>query len=56
MEILILIIAFFIPPLAVFMTCGICKHFWINLLLTILGYFPGVIHAFWFIGKRYAHA
>jgi hypothetical protein len=27
------------------------KQFWINLLLTILGYIPGVVHAVWVIAK-----
>jgi len=27
-------------------------HFWINILLTILGYIPGIIHAIWIIVKR----
>jgi len=27
------------------------KQFWINVLLTILGYIPGIIHAVWVIAK-----
>ena len=27
------------------------KQFWINLLLTILGYIPGIVHAVWVIAK-----
>jgi uncharacterized membrane protein YqaE (UPF0057 family) len=27
------------------------KQFWINVLLTILGYVPGIIHAVWVIAK-----
>ena len=30
---------------------GIGKHFWINILLTILGYIPGIVHAVWVIAK-----
>ncbi|WP_425429649.1 YqaE/Pmp3 family membrane protein [Desulfuromonas thiophila] len=26
---------------------GRCLHFWLNLLLTLLGYVPGIIHAVW---------
>ena len=26
-------------------------QFWINILLTILGWLPGVIHAWWIISK-----
>jgi uncharacterized membrane protein YqaE (UPF0057 family) len=27
------------------------KHFWINVVLTILGYIPGIAHAVWVIAK-----
>jgi uncharacterized membrane protein YqaE (UPF0057 family) len=46
------LLALFIPPLGVAMEVGLGKHFWINLLLTLLGYFPGVIHAAWVIFSR----
>ena len=39
-------------PLGVFMQVGIGKHFWINLILTLLGYLPGIIHAIWVIAKK----
>ncbi len=29
-----------IPPVGVFLQVGIGGHFWLNILLTILGYFP----------------
>ncbi|MGB0567925.1 MAG: YqaE/Pmp3 family membrane protein, partial [Alteromonas macleodii] len=35
-----------------FLQVGIGAHFWINILLTILGYFPGVIHAVYIIAKK----
>jgi uncharacterized membrane protein YqaE (UPF0057 family) len=47
-----ILLALFIPPLGVAMEVGLGKHFWINLLLTLLGYFPGVIHAAWVIFSR----
>jgi uncharacterized membrane protein YqaE (UPF0057 family) len=52
MDILRIIIAIFIPPLGVFLQEGLGKHFWINVILTLLGYVPGVIHALWIIIKR----
>lgn len=52
MELIRIIVSILIPPLGVFLLCGLCKHFWINLVLTLLGYFPGLIHAIWIIGKR----
>jgi uncharacterized membrane protein YqaE (UPF0057 family) len=27
------------------------KRFWINVLLTILGYIPSIVHAVWVIAK-----
>jgi uncharacterized membrane protein YqaE (UPF0057 family) len=52
LEILKIIIAIFIPPLGVFLQVGIGKHFWINLLLTFLGYIPGIVHAVWVVAKN----
>jgi uncharacterized membrane protein YqaE (UPF0057 family) len=51
MDLLRIIIAILLPPLGVFLQVGITKHFWINVLLTILGYIPGIIHAVWVITK-----
>lgn len=52
MDLLRIIIAILLPPLGVFLQVGIGKHFWINILLTLLGYIPGIVHAAWIIGKR----
>lgn len=49
MTILKVIVAILLPPVAAAMEVGISKHFWINLLLTILGYLPGLIHALWLV-------
>lgn len=51
MSILRIIFAILLPPLGVFLTVGIGKHFWINILLTILGFVPGIVHAVWVIAK-----
>ncbi len=46
------IVSLFIPPLAVFMKKGkIDNDFWINVVLTLLGGLPGVIHALYLIFK-----
>ena len=39
--ILVLLLAIFVPPLAVLLEFGLGKDFLINVLLTILGYIPG---------------
>ncbi|EXA31012.1 plasma membrane proteolipid 3 [Fusarium oxysporum f. sp. pisi HDV247] len=46
-----IIFAIFLPPLGVFMERGCGSDFWINVLLTILGYIPGIIHAMYIILK-----
>ncbi|MDY6938469.1 MAG: YqaE/Pmp3 family membrane protein [Cyanobacteriota bacterium] len=51
MDFLRILIAIIIPPLGVFLQVGIGAQFWINLLLTFLGYIPGIIHAVWIILK-----
>jgi uncharacterized membrane protein YqaE (UPF0057 family) len=51
MDFVRLIIAFFLPPLGVFMQERLGKRFWINVVLTLLGYIPGIIHAVWVILK-----
>ncbi|MFC7051951.1 YqaE/Pmp3 family membrane protein [Hansschlegelia quercus] len=52
MDLLRILIAIFIPPLGVFLQVGIGLHFWLNILLTLLGYIPGIIHAIWVIIKK----
>jgi uncharacterized membrane protein YqaE (UPF0057 family) len=51
MDILRIIIAILLPPLGVFLQVGFGKHFWLNILLTLLGYIPGIVHAVWVIAK-----
>ena len=51
MDLLRIIAAILLPPLGVFLQVGITKHFWINILLTIFGYIPGIVHAIWVIAK-----
>lgn len=51
-DILRIIIAIILPPLGVALEVGLSKHFWINLILTLLGYLPGIIHAIWIILRR----
>lgn len=39
-----IIVAILLPPLAVFLQLGVGRPFYINILLTLLGYFPGLVH------------
>ncbi|KAJ6258879.1 hypothetical protein Dda_5774 [Drechslerella dactyloides] len=46
-----IIFAIILPPLGVFLERGCTADFWINVLLTILGYLPGILHALYIILK-----
>lgn len=52
MNILRILTAIVLPPLGVFLTVGLGSAFWINVLLTLLGWVPGIIHAIWVIAKH----
>lgn len=52
MEFLKIIAAIILPPLGALLEVGLSKHFWINVLLTLLGYIPGIVHAVWLIASR----
>ncbi len=51
-DLLKIIFAILLPPLGVFLEVGLGKHFWINIVLTLLGYIPGIVHAVWIIARR----
>jgi uncharacterized membrane protein YqaE (UPF0057 family) len=44
-----LILAIFLPPIGAFLQVGLSAHFFLNILLTLLGGLPGVIHAVWLV-------
>lgn len=52
MDIIRIIFAILLPPLGVFLQVGLGGAFWLNILLTILGYIPGIIHAVYIIVTR----
>ncbi len=52
MDIIRIICAILLPPLGVFLQVGFGLQFWLNILLTLCGYLPGIIHAIWIIAKR----
>ncbi|MAM34488.1 MAG: YqaE/Pmp3 family membrane protein [Alphaproteobacteria bacterium] len=47
-----IILAIILPPLGVLLEVGLGLHFWLNILLTILGFVPGIIHAVYIIATR----
>lgn len=51
-DIIRIFFSILLPPLGVFLQVGIGGQFWLNILLTLLGYFPGIIHAIYIIASR----
>lgn len=49
MQILKLILAIFLPPIAAFLQVGFSLHLVINIILTLIGGVPGMIHAIWLV-------
>ena len=46
------VLAVVLPPVGVFLTYGLSSALVINILLTLLGWVPGIIHALWAIAKH----
>ena len=51
-DVLRILLAVLLPPLGVFLEVGLTKHFWINVILTIIGFVPGIVHAVYIIATR----
>lgn len=51
-DVIRILLAILLPPVGVFLQVGLGLQFWINILLTLLGYVPGIIHAIWIILRR----
>jgi len=52
MDVIRIIAAILLPPLGVFLQVGFGLHFWLNILLTLLGSIPGIIHAIWVVLRK----
>lgn len=46
-KVILIILAILLPPVAVFFKSGIGKDLIINVILCLLFYIPGIIHALW---------
>ncbi|OCF72048.1 hypothetical protein I204_07312 [Kwoniella mangroviensis CBS 8886] len=51
-DIILILVAIIFPPLAAAMITGCSCDLLINICLTLLGYLPGHLHAFWLIYKK----
>ena len=47
----LIILSILLPPVAVFMKRGVGKDLAINIVLCLLFFLPGVIHALWLVTK-----
>lgn len=47
MRLLQLILAVFFPPVSVALERGMSGSLFLNIILTLIGWVPGVIHALW---------
>ncbi|MEH2116949.1 YqaE/Pmp3 family membrane protein [Nostoc sp.] len=52
MKIVRFLLGLLVPPLGVFLTVGVGPTLIINIVLTVLGWLPGSIHAIWVIAKH----
>jgi len=46
-KLLLILLSIFLPPIAVFLKAGADKDLLINILLCLVFYVPGIIHALW---------
>ncbi len=51
-DVIRILLAIILPPVGVFFEVGLGLHFWLNILLTLFGYIPGIIHAVWVILRK----
>jgi len=51
-DILRVILSILIPPIGVFFKVGFGMHFWLNIVLTLVGYVPGLVHAIWILASK----
>ena len=50
-KIVLIILAILLPPIAVFVKKGAGKDLVINIVLCLLLFLPGVVHALWLVTK-----
>lgn len=55
MDFIRILLSILLPPLGVFLQVGLGGQFWLNVLLTLLGYIPGLVHAVYIIAKYGDH-
>jgi uncharacterized membrane protein YqaE (UPF0057 family) len=51
-DVIRIVLAILLPPLGVFFQVGLGFHFWLNIVLTVCGFIPGIVHALYIILSR----
>ncbi len=51
-DIVLIVLSVLLPPLGVLLSRGLGTQFVLNVLLTVLGYVPGIVHAIWLGARR----
>jgi|TARA_R110002126_G_scaffold13118_4_gene56901 uncharacterized membrane protein YqaE (UPF0057 family) len=51
-DLLKILLAVILPPIGVLIETGLSKHLLINVILTMLGFIPGIIHAVYIIARN----
>jgi uncharacterized membrane protein YqaE (UPF0057 family) len=51
-DVIRIVLAILLPPLGVFFQVGLGFHFWLNIVLTLCGFIPGIVHALYIILSR----
>lgn len=50
-KVLLIILAIFLPPIAVLLKSGVGKDLLINIILCLIFFFPGMIHALYVVTR-----
>jgi len=48
-KLVLIILSVLLPPVGVLLHKGVNKDFWLNLILTLIFFFPGMIHALYLL-------
>jgi uncharacterized membrane protein YqaE (UPF0057 family) len=49
MKLVKIIFSLILPPVAAYLQVKVTTQFWVNIVLTLLGGIPGVVHALWLV-------
>lgn len=51
-KLVLIVIAIFLPPIAVVLHKGVGKDLLINIVLCLVLFFPGMVHALWVVSSK----